>query len=309
MKEFFESELFEDIKRFFRDSAERINNISEPGKPFIIKAFVSVIALLSTLSIAMILLEVADRPDEVTTDVFEEESTTVQIVETTVPSKKDLQASVLFGLDDEQKNLHLLFVISLDSSTEKPKIFFLDKESVCKVNEVEGSMDYHYKNGGVSQLVLAASQYTDIEIDRYLVGDEKAFTNLIRYMGDLEIDVEESISYTLAGLSYIIDKGKQVMTPDMLLKYLVYLTSNTEKYSESIRSLLSLFAKMLFDCESSQQAQDNFGKVIGFFETNISALDFSENKAAVIKLAHELTLRLKAYNSLAEFNGFVPQEQ
>ncbi len=309
MKEFFESELFEDIKRFFRDAAERINNISEPGKPFIIKAFVSVIALLSTLSIAMIVLEVADRPDEVTTDAFEEESTTVQIVETTVPSKKELQASILFGLDDEQKNLHLLFVISLDSETEKTKIFFLDKESVCKVNEVEGSMDYHYKNGGVSQLVLAASQYTGIEIERYLVGDEKAFTNLIRYMGDLEIDVEESISYTLAGLSYIIDEGKQVMTPDMLLKYFVYLCNDTVKYNESLREIFSLFASTLFDCEDSQQAQDNFGSVIGFFETNISALDFSENKLAAMKLSHELMLRLEAYNSLAEFNGYVPEEQ
>ena len=100
MKEFFESELFENIKRFFRDAAERINNISEPGKPFIIKAFISVVAMLSTLSIAMIVLEVAQKPEEVTTDVFEEVSTAAQIIETTEPSKKELQASILFGLDD-----------------------------------------------------------------------------------------------------------------------------------------------------------------------------------------------------------------
>ena len=303
MKEFFESELFEDIKLFFKGIAERINNISEPGKPFILKAFIAVVALLSTLSVAMIMLEVAQKPEEVTTDAFADVTTTTQVVETTEPTKKELQASILFGLDDEEKNLHLLFVISLDSATEESKIFFLDKEAVCKVNEVEGSMDYHYKNGGVSQLVLAASQYTDISIDRYLVGDEKAFTSLIRYMGDLEINVQESISYTLAGLSYIIDKGKQVMTPDMLLKYFVYLCNNTEKYSENLKEIFALFASTLFDCEDSQQAQDNFGKVIGFFETNISALDFSENKLAAMKLSHELMLKLEAYNSLAEFKG------
>lgn len=308
MKEFFESELFEDIKLFFKGIAERINNISEPGKPFILKAFIAVVALLSTLSVAMIMLEVAQKPEEVTTDAFADVTTTTQVVETTEPTKKELQASILFGLDDEEKNLHLLFVISLDSATEESKIFFLDKEAVCKVNEVEGSMDYHYKNGGVSQLVLAASQYTDISIDRYLVGDEKAFTSLIRYMGDLEINVQESISYTLAGLSYIIDKGKQVMTPDMLLKYFVYLCNNTEKYSENLKEIFALFASTLFDCEDSQQAQDNFGKVIGFFETNISALDFSENKLAAMKLSHELMLKLEAYNSLAEFKG-LGQEQ
>lgn len=307
MKEFFESELFEDIKRFFKSAAERINNISEPGRPFIIKAFISVIALFSTLSIAMVVLEVAQRPDEVTTNPYEDETTTTQVVETTEPAKKELKASILFGLDDENENLHLLFIISVDSETEKSKIFYLDKEAVCKVNEVEGSMDYHYKNGGVSQLVLAASQYTGISIDRYLVGDEKAFTNIIRYMGDLEIDVEESVSYTLAGLSYIIDKGKQVMTPDMLLKYFVYLCNDTVKFNDNIREILSLFAGTLFDCESSQEAQDNFGNVIGYFETNISALDFSENKLAAMKLSHELMLKLEAYNSLAEFNGYVQE--
>lgn len=308
MKEFFESELFEDIKLFFKGIEERISNISEPGKPFILKAFIAVVALLSTLSVAMIMLEVAQKPEEVTTDAFADVTTTTQVVETTEPTKKELQTSILFGLDDEEKNLHLLFVISLDSATEESKIFFLDKEAVCKVNEVEGSMDYHYKNGGVSQLVLAASQYTDISIDRYLVGDEKAFTSLIRYMGDLEINVQESISYTLAGLSYIIDKGKQVMTPDMLLKYFVYLCNNTEKYSENLKEIFALFASTLFDCEDSQQAQDNFGKVIGFFETNISALDFSENKLAAMKLSHELMLKLEAYNSLAEFKGLGQEE-
>lgn len=305
MKEFFESELFEDIRNLRDKIVEKYNNIREPSKPFIIKMFVLIIALLSAASVASIILESTDKkPQETTVDVLAEQTTTGQ-AEAVITEPGQLKSNILFALDNEQGDLHLLFVMSLDSEKQECKALFLEPTAVCKVNEIEESLVYHLKNGGASQLVLAVKEYTGLEIERYLVGDEKAFVSLLKYIGDVEVDVKQSISYDHNGLSYIIDKGVQVMTADVVLKYLVYLSDNTEKHAESIRALLTLFAVTLFDCEDSQQAQDNFGKVIGLFETNISALDFSENKASVMKLAHELTLKLKAYNSLAEFNGTV----
>ena len=309
MKEFFESEFFEDIRKIRDKLVEKYDSIREPGKPLIIKLFVSVIVLLSMASVASIILESAEsKPQETTVDVMAEESTTAQ-PEATTPEKGQLKSNILFALDNEQGDLHLLFVMSLDSETQESKLLFLDPTAVCKVNEIEESLVYHLKNGGASQLVLAVREYTGLDIERYLVGDEKAFVNIVKYMGDVEVDVKQSISYNHNGLNYIIDKGVQVMTADVVLKYLVYLSADTQKHGESIRSLLAMFAKILFDCETIQQAQDNFGSVIGFFETNISALDFSENKAAVLKLSRELTLKLKAYNSLAEFNGPITQAQ
>lgn len=307
MKEFFESELFEDIKRFFRDTAERIGNISEPGKPFIIKAFVLLIGVLVTLSLGMVVIEgIKNSPEETTAPPKEDIVSTTKIETTYVP-QNELQTNILFCLDDENNNIHLLFLAGIDSKEEKVKIFFIDPTSACKVNETEGNMNYHLKTGGVSQLALAVSVYTGIDVNRYLVGDEKAFVSLIKYMGDLEIDVDKSISYSHSGLSYIIDKGKQVMTPDVLLKYFVYLCNDTEENNKKLREICSLFATTLFDCDNSQEAQDNFGSVIGFFETNISALDFSENKLAAIKLAHEFMLKLEAYNTLVEFKGLTEE--
>lgn len=305
MKEFFESELFVKIKNYTEYLLERFRNIREPGRPFVIKMFICVVAFLATLSIGMMILEGIEKSPEETTVPLEAESTTVQQTEISAVSENELKTNLLFALDNEKDELTLLFVLSLDSEEKESKIFFIDPTAACRVNEIDGDMNYHHKNGGISQLVLAVSEYTGVEISRYLAGDDKAFTNLIRYIGDMEIDVKESVNYTHDGLSYIIDEGKQVMTPDMLLKYFIYLCSDTEKHNESIRSLLALFAKTLFDSGDSQQAQDNFGSVIGYFETNISALDFSENKVAAIKLAHDIMLRLKAYNSLAEFKGLV----
>lgn len=305
MKEFFDNELFDRVKSYAEYIADRFRNFKEPSKPFIIKAFIALISLLATLSIAMMIMEGMKKAPEETTVEIVEESTTVQQTTEEITTDKELKTNLLFGLDDEQGNLNLLFVLSVDSEEKESKLFFIDPESVCKINEVDGDMNYHHKNGGVNQLVLAVSEYTGVRVERYLVGDDKAFTNFIRYIGDVEIDVKESISYTHDGLSYIIDEGKQVMTPDMLLKYFIYLCTDTEAYNENLRSLFVIFAKTLFDSGDSQKAQDNFGSVIGYFETNISALDFSENKVAAIKLARDIAFRLKAYNSLAEFKGLV----
>lgn len=308
MKELFDSELFEGVRNFFSKISEKFRSIPEPSTGFIIKVFIVIIAGLSALSISTVILESGDDDAQQTTEA--EVITTTEAEAITMPERGELKTNILFGLDNaEEGGAHLLFVLSLDSESEKSKIFFLDPEAVCKVNEIEGSLEYHLENGGVSQLVLAVSEYMDAEIDRYLVGDEKDFIELIKHLGDVEIDVKESISYNHNGLSYIIDKGVQVMTPDMLLKYFVYLCDDTVTYGETLRLIFAQFAKMLFDRDTSQQAQDNFGKVIGYFETNISALDFSENKLAVMKLVKELSLKLEAYNSLAEFRASGEQEQ
>lgn len=309
MKEFFDNELFDSIKRFFEAVSEKFRNIREPGKPLIIKGFIAIMLALTTLSVGMIILEREENNPQVTTTLAPEgvSSTTAEAL--TMPDRSQLKTNILFGLDSAEDDVHLLFVLSLDSETGESRIFFLEPTAICKVNEIEGSLIYHLTNGGVSQLVLAVSEYTGLEIDRYLVGDEKAFISFIKYLGDIEIDVKDSISYTHDGLSYIIDKGAQVMTADMLLKYVVYLCDDTETYAENLRVLFAQLAKLLFDCEDSQKAQDNFGNVIGCFETNISALDFSENKHAVMNLAHELMLKLEAYNSLAEFKGLGTPQQ
>ncbi len=308
MREFFESELFEDIRRIYNNIAEKFRSIREPSPGFLIKAFVLLISVLSAASVASIILESEKNKPQQEVEVSDQ-LTTTEVQAITMPSRGELKSNILFGLDNAEGETHLLFVLSLDSETEKAKIFFLEPTAVCKVNEIEGSLDEHLRNGGVSQLVLAVSEYMDMEISRYLVGDEKAFISLIKYMGDVEINVEESISYNHNGLSYIIDKGVQVMTPDMMLKYLVYLSDDTVAYSEKIRLIFAQFAKTLFDKETSQQAQDNFSKIIGYFETNISALDFSENKLPIMNFAHELSLKLEVYNSLAEFKGLNSEQQ
>lgn len=308
MKEFFDSELFNDIKNFFKDAAERIGNISEPGKPFILKSFIAIIALLTTLSIGMMVIDSFEEKTEVTTTLPEYEAETTTETTTEYIAVKDLQTNILFCLDDENNNIHLLFLADVDSTTQKLKVFFIDPASVCKAKEIEGNMNYHLKLGGITQLVAAVGVYTGVEVDKYLMGDEKALVSLLKYMGDLEIQVDKNISYSHAGLNYIIDKGRQVMTPDVLLKYFLYLSTNTVENSEKLKEICSLFASTLFDCASSQEAQDNFGSVIGFFETNISAMDFSENKGAVMKLSHELMLNFEAYNTLVEFKGLAEEE-
>lgn len=304
MKEFFDSELFNDIKNFFKEAADRIGNISEPGKPVILKAFIAIVALIASLSVGMIILESVEKDSEVTTTAVDgavAESTTQATTE--YMFEKDLQTNILFCLDDENNKIHLLMLAEVDSTTQKLRAFFMDPASVCKANNYEGNMNYHLKKGGVAQLVAAVSQYTGVNVDKYLLGDEKAFVSLLKFIGDLEIDVEKKVSYDHAGLSYIIDKGRQVMTADALLKYFLYLSDNSQEQTGKIKDLCSVFASKLFDCETSQEAQDNFGSVIGFFETNISAMDFSENKAAVMKLSHGLNLNFETYLTLVEFKG------
>ncbi len=319
MKDFLESDLFKNIQSFLKEAwektskalgpvLERISNISEPGRPVIIKAFVALIAVLTALSVGMIVIDsLEDKQQETTTTQAQGYETTLAQVQTTEPPQQDLHTNILFCFDDENDKIHLLMLADINSYDGRVKLLFIDPSSACQANEVVGNMNTHLKTGGVTQLALAVSEYTGVSVEKYLLGDEKAFVSLMKYIGDIEVNVEKSVSYSHDGLSYIIDKGSQMMTSDVILKYFIYLCNDTAKNGEKIKELCASFTKTLFDFNDSQQAQDNFGSVIGFFETNISAMDFSESKFAVIKLSHEPAQVLEVYNTLAEFNGIIEE--
>ncbi len=306
MDKFLSSELIENIKRLFSDIAGKLSYINNPGKNVLIKAFSALIAILAAISLIFVILEAGDdKPDETTTS--DESMLSTSETSETSHEISELKSNILFCLKGTQNNIRLLFLLQLDNTAEKLNVIFLEPTSVCETNNMMGNMNFHIQKGGVTQLIMAVERYTSFDVNRYVVGDEKALTSFVRTVGDVEINVRESISYNHEGLSYIIDDGKQVMTPDSLLKYIIYLSDNREENMQSVCEFIAVFAQKLFDCNSSQTAQDNFDDVVGYFDTNISAMDFSENKAAVMELSHDFLSKLRPINNLSELQETTEQ--
>lgn len=251
------------------------------SKRFIARAFIIAISLISVVSLAVVISEIADKPEDASTT---EGETTEAFLSSYSESATNFKGNFLFLLNaEESEDVYLIAVAHLDSESNTVNIAFLNKNSTCRVGDFSGTLTEHYNKGGAKQLMWAVGEYTGISIERYLVGDENSFQKFCDLLGDVHINIPEKVSHSYEGLGYIIEKGEQNLTPSMFLRYFLYLCS--KDLSESISNIMVLMGMKMFSSEDETKLQKNLDAFASYFDTNISAVDLGTYKNAICKMA------------------------
>lgn len=264
---------------------ERINTVSIFNRTFdkktIIIAFSVLIAVIAAISGLFVVGEIKNDDTQSTTLA----NTTTDIPVSAIQTQQ-INANFLFVLTDGE-NVDLLSVVGLNSEDKKIRVAFIDKKSIASAENNTLTLESHYRVGGMNQLVTAVSNYANITIHRYLEGDEAKLKTLIGEMGNFTIDVEEKIVSEHNGISFIIESGTQTMIPDVMSKYFIYLCSDTDKHYVKLANIMMLFGERLFAVEEDEKVEKNLSKLITIYNTNISAVDYSDYKPAIKALAQK----------------------
>ena len=104
-------------------------------------------------------------------------------------------------------------------------------------------------------------------------------------LGDIEISINDKVTYTHRGIPIIIEKGVQKLSADIMLKYFVYLCDNYETAPEKLVEAMIIYGKKMFDSSEDSVLDESFGKMIKQFSTDISVVDFTNYRKAVKNLA------------------------
>lgn len=252
------------------------------SEKFILKAFGILVALISTVSIAVVISEVTDKPEDETTLPIE--TTAVSEAAGLFESRNEIKGNFLLLLNAEEiRDVYLVAVVRLDSEKNTMNIAFLNKNSTCSVGDFSGTLIDHYNEGGAKQLMWAVGEYTGISIERYLVGNEDSFQKFCNLLGNVHINIPERVSHSYEGLGYIIEKGEQNLTPSMFLRYFLYLCS--KDLSENISNIMVLMGMEVFSAEDEDTLQKNLDTFGKYFDTNISAVDLGRYKGAICRMA------------------------
>lgn len=267
-----------------KDISEKINNsnIFNPKKKTLIISFCVAIIAITAISVAFVIGEA--KTDKTTTVPQETSQEAYAINE----KSEEMKINVLFALEDNDK-LPLLGVMRINSEKNSLSVAFLDGETYCSFNNLSGTMREHYRQGGATQLVWAVGEYAGISIERYLIADNSSFKTLLENIGDMTVTLEHDVVCGHDAASLIIEEGVQVLVPEMMTKYFGYLCDNSPSYDEELISLMGFYGKKLF-CEGQESTEDNFATVLSIFETDISALDYVNNKQVINALATEAVL-------------------
>ncbi|MBE6770318.1 MAG: hypothetical protein E7548_06145 [Ruminococcaceae bacterium] len=256
-----------------------------PGKKTLIIGFVLIILALALFSVITLIDE---NKNNSSSDMSEIDPAILN------QSGQHLSANLIFAFTDTEKT-EVLSLMSVDFNSKDKKLVysFIYPGSLVTVNGTTSSLSGHFTAGGTNQLISAVSALTGTQYDRYIVANDNSLGQLFHLLGDTTMEIENRISYEHNGVSFIIDEGTRTLTPDMMLKYYLYLISNKDANSDKIASIIINCFERLVDCEDDTSLENNFCTAIGYFDTNISALDYSNNKE-ILRSLPEMNLSAHA---------------
>lgn len=235
--------------------------------------------LLALLSLGVIKSE-KDKENETTAS---ETVTDAGFTENNESTDKAEAFNVLLAFTkDGNEGLQHLSVLHADPVSSQIKIKFIPVSSKITVNNYDGTMKSHLKSGGITELLWAVGEYENISIPYYIYCDEENFSSIMKSLGDTEITLDKQINHNYNGISFIIEKGTQSLTADMMLKYFVYLCDRESLSQTEVIKLFSVIGKKLLAFENPQNISDNFDKIINNINTNISAMDIANNLSLII---------------------------
>lgn len=125
-------------------------------------------------------------------------------------------------------------------------------------------------------LINEAESLLHTEIDRYVILTETYYKSMFNVFGDVNVFLEEEVSYDSEDMFLELKRGKNTLTPEKAYKYMKYV-SNTysglkaaEKNADVIVAAFSEF----YTLENNAKSEAIFTKIINYCETDISIVDF-----------------------------------
>lgn len=215
---------------------------------------------------------------------------TTQAEETTVPTPvlEGVANFLVACSDDDSTYLHHAAIVNVSLTDRKIKIYTLDATDETTASGFSGNLSKHLAHGGMVQLKSAVEELTGVEISRYIRATDSTFKGLIKIFGGVPCVIKEKVRYSVDGVGYIIEKGEQTLTPDMSYKYMYYLSQKHENKPEVMSDFLADMLCTFLTQENYSKVDKIYKSLVNILDTDISAFDFSNNKANLSQLIIEI---------------------
>lgn len=202
--------------------------------------------------------------------ITEKESTNAGLEDVIFTPTNDNDTTLLFVYEPNDKSLRPSFLILRTSAMNKSFTFIpVSNDLLCGSEK----MSAVFKNGGIIELTKAVEKTFETDIDRYMLLNDEALSVICDSFGGVNFAVPEG----LKGLN----EGTQFLDSGFILK----LISNP-KFAEDARTVATgnLFADMLSGASGTRVAdiaEYTYNKVINMVETDITSIDYENQKKAV----------------------------
>ncbi|WP_420829099.1 LCP family protein [Brevibacillus fulvus] len=173
-----------------------------------------------------------------------------------------------------------MMVVSIDPVSKKYDLFSVLRDTYVEIpGHGKAKINSALVDGGPELAMETVSEFTGLQVDRYVITDFEGFKGLIDTLGGVQVDVEKAMHYhdpTDKGLYDIdLEKGLQLLNGDQALQYVRFRHDAMSDFTrtERQRKLLGALAEKLKSGTALLQLPDILKSISPYIQTNISSMD------------------------------------
>ncbi len=230
---------------------------------------------------------------------------------TSVPTTEKIDSIVLQGdalflvavTSDDGKEARFINLIDVNLNEKTVRVIPFDH--IGKSKQYKSTYEKLLIESGVKELVSAVEDDRQVDIDRYVLFTDSGYKSVFRALGDVTISVDKDIEYDTPDMFLELKRGDNTIAPEKVFKYMKYICE-TEKGYECSRLnaevIVSSF-EAFYNIEKFNSADALFAKLINYCKSDISIVDYTENKDEIEYLIPKTSKeKLKVYVSEKEIN-------
>ena len=238
--------------------------------------------------------------------VKSDEESTTSVPETERTDSIVLQGDALFLVavtSDDGKEARFINLIDVNLGDKTVRVLPFDHTGKSK--QLKSAYEKILLNNGIKELVSAIESDRQVDIDRYVLFTDSGYKSVFRALGEVTVRVNKDIEYDTPDMFLELKRGENTIAPEKVYKYMKYICE-TEKGYECSRLnaeiIVSSF-EAFYNIEKFNSADSLFSKLINYCKSDISIVDYTENKDKIEYLIPKTSKEnLKVYVSEKEIN-------
>lgn len=234
-----------------------------------------------------------------------EESTT-SIPTTEKTDSIALQGDALFLVavtSDDGKEARFINLIDVNLEEKTVRVIPFDHTENSKKHKT--TYEKILLVSGGKELVSAVESDRQVDVDRYLIFTDTGYKSVFRALGDITVRVNKDIEFDTPDMFLELKRGDNTIAPEKIFKYMKYICETEEGYECSrlnAEIIVSSF-EAFYNIEKFNSADVLFSKLINYCKSDISIVDYTENKDKIEYLIPKTSKeKMKVYVSEKEIN-------
>lgn len=243
------------------------NTSSKSIKYFII-AFALFILILSVVSVIMFMRSIDFDFNNLTgkTTTQPVESTENNVTNNASLSQLTDKSKILLICENDS-NLDFVCLIDTNFQERYMNVSCYDDTDLITDNK---NFDDVYAEKSVDGLTELLNVHFNTQIEKYIICTRTQLRDIISLFDEISVNVTKSVDYHSFDFNLELKEGKQVLSDDYIMKYLVISDNHTRS------SIICDIINSVLVPEYTEYSQKLFTDFVNNCKTNISVIDYSE---------------------------------